>query len=174
MAEKLLPGQRPPGWKAPDGSPPPKNRTGCIVAAVVVVGGLIVLSMLGSNLQQQDKAEREAVAGGVAAGSKPLREVTPQELLTAYAANEVAAKAEYDGQRLKMTGKLHDITLDVTDRPVLKFETGEPYDQVLVNFEKEDSPAIASLAKGQSATVICDTINELMGTPVLSDCSLAQ
>ena len=93
-------------------------------------------------------------------------------LQQAFAANEVAAKAKYGGQVLEVSGRIHAITLDFTDDPVVEFVTGVPFQTVHAGFDKDSGAAVAALTKGQKATVRCQSISEVIGTPMLRDCVL--
>lgn len=170
MARKPIPGERPPGWTPPEGTA--RRSGGGKSVLLIAIAAAIGLVVIGSQLEESDKADRLSVAAG-GAGSTPIFDVTPEQLREAYAANEVAAKASYDGKRLRIKGKIIDITLDITDSPVLRFETGERYQEVMATFDKADSATIAKLAKGQEATVVCDRISEVAGTPVLDDCTVS-
>lgn len=151
------------------------KKRGCGFYGLMAAGVLAGLVVLGSLGQQEKRDEREAAAAGKpdAAGA-PMTEVSARDLQRAFAGNEVAAKQTYGNRRLKVSGTIASIDLDITDNPVVVLATGDDFNRVHARFEKDDSAAIAALAKGQKAAVVCDRIDEVAGTPMLSDCSLAR
>lgn len=109
---------------------------------------------------QESAAPKETVA------------VDSRELGRAYEANEVAAQQLYGNKRLEVTGTLESIELDFSDDPVLSLPGVNEFTSVKASFPKEATAQTSALAKGQTVTVICDTISEVMGSPMLSDCTL--
>lgn len=156
-----------------------KKKRGCGFWAAVGLGGLVLLYAIGdfSETKQamEGKAQREAAAAGAAKpadAGPPIVEISADTLQEAFAANEVAAKQKYGGSRLKVSGTIRNISLDYADEPVVTFHTGEALDSVIADFDKADAAAVAGLAKGQKLTVICDKLGEVMGSPMLDDCTL--
>ena len=151
------------------------KRRGCLFWGVAIVGGLWVLgALLPDTPEQQAKAVAEQAVADAMAGTNPeaVTKTTPNALLQAYEANEVAAKAKFGGRVLEVTGKVHSIQLDLTDDPVIWFETGSRYDRVHAGFDKSAAAATSALSKGQTVTVRCAKITEALGTPLLMDCQL--
>lgn len=109
---------------------------------------------------QESAAPKETVA------------VDSRELGRAYEANEVAAQQLYGNKRLEVTGTLESIELDFADDPVLSLPGINEFSNVRATFPKEATTQTSALTKGQSVTVVCDTISEVMGSPMLSDCTL--
>lgn len=143
------------------------KKGGCLKVAGIGALALVGLGVIG------------ALAGG-GAGSKPEAEapaapplaITARELHAAYDANEVAAKARFDGQRLAVTGTIAGISLDLLDNPVVQLETANQFQSVQAKFAKEDAAATGALAKGQEITVICAKVTEVIGAPILDECAL--
>lgn len=162
----------------------PKAKRGCGFYALVGLGGFIALGVLGSLLPEppapspaQQAAEataKEAVDAAeqeMAAGPEVTR-VTARELHAAYAENEVAAKAKYGDRVLEVTGTVQAIELDLTDDPVVRFEVGQMYSSVAAGFDKSAAAQTGALKKGQTATVRCAKVTEIVGDPYLRDCQL--
>lgn len=157
---------------------PPKKKRGCGFYALCGLGGLVVLGIIGSMGDKEKRAERQALAGGaVAAASSeapvPVTEVTARELHRAFADNELAGKQAYGDRRLKVTGVVGGVDLDLTDDPVLRLATDNQFMWVMASFDKEDGAGLGTLHKGQKAVVICDKLTEVAGNPYLRDCTLA-
>ncbi len=111
----------------------------------------------------------------------PALKVTAAEVSKAFQKNEAKAKLTYDGHTLEVTGKVKDIDLDIGDSPVIKLrgfgesmgmgltQEGKLSDVDVHGLSKEDA---AKIDKGQSLTFICGGVDEVMGSPQLSDCKV--
>lgn len=142
--------------------------------ALGVGGVLVVLAALGSA-GDPDATKAEATPK-VAEQQQPETaptEVTAAELYSAFDKNEVAAQKRYGGQVLAVTGVIEDITLDLTNDPVVRLAGGNgPLASVSAHFPKDATDATASLEKRQKVTVVCGKVSEVMGMPQLNDCKL--
>jgi hypothetical protein len=119
------------------------------------------------------KAGSSAGAGQAEAAAVPKAvEVTARDLFAAYEANEVAAKAEYGGKTLAVTGVISAISLDMFDKPVVSLKSSNPILTVDASFEKEDAARTGALKKGETVTVTCNELTEVVGKPMLTDCTL--
>ncbi|VWX62518.1 OB-fold protein [Sphingorhabdus sp. 109] len=100
------------------------------------------------------------------------RLVTTDELEIAFEENEVAAQQNYGRQPLYVRGKISDILLNFENDPMLNFESdGLLPIQAVMPGQATDT---ARLAKGQSATLGCTDISEVLGTPMLKDCIVVE
>lgn len=148
------------------------KRVGCLKMAGIGVGVLFVLSVIGAVAGgDRPAAKPEAEAEGDAAAPAPMA-VTARELHAAFEANEVAAKAKFGDQRLAVTGTISGISLDLMDRPVVSLETENQFQSVQVKFDKDDAAATGALGKGQEITVTCAEVTEVIGVPILDECTL--
>jgi hypothetical protein len=140
----------------------------------IAAGVLFGLAVIGSIAGDPDRKTSSGAAGedDTAAGVAPVLEVTAQELFDAFEGNEVAAKVRYGGQRLAVTGVIAGISLDFRDRPVVSLETSNEFLTVDASFGKDYTQKTARLRKGQKITVTCEELTEVMGNPLLSDCTL--
>lgn len=77
-------------------------------------------------------------------------ELTPQELVQAYEANEITADTKYKGRTIALTGKISDIGKDVLDKPYVAFESSS-FNNVTCYFEKTDG--LEELQKGSTYTI---------------------
>lgn len=144
---------------------PAKRKMGCGTMAGIGLVALIGIYMIGANgVEKQEAEARKAVESG------PSVKVTPEELRAAYEANEAAAQKTYGGQVLEITGKVDSIALDISDDPVVHFATSNRFDQVHASFEGADGTRAADLVKGQTITLRCGEITEVIGTPILRKC----
>jgi hypothetical protein len=153
---------------------------GCLIVAGVVVGLGVIGAIAGggdkNSAASSNTANSEPVAAQVAS-------VSAKTLSAAFQENEAKAKLAYDGQSLKVDGKVKDIDLDFADNPVIRLagsgdvqgmgvsQNGKMTDVAVNGLSKEQA---AQINKGQDLTVICEKVDEVMGGPQLSDCQLAQ
>lgn len=163
---------------APSESAPaaaPKKR-GCgfwLMCAVGVLIALIVLvSVFGPSKEELAVIEAERLAGETKAAEAEAVPVTAMELWHAYDANEAAAQQAYGGTPLLVTGTIEGIQLGMGDEPFATLETGNQFQSVQVDLSSEDPAKVAALAKGQQLTALCLKVSEVVGTPMLDDCSL--
>ena len=125
-----------------------------IVLGVVGAGGLLFVigALFGptSGVPQQPTPSASASSGSADVAIK----VSAKQLSAAFQENEAKAKLAYDGQQLLVNGTVKDIDLDFGDDPVIKLRgAGEQY-------------GVGVNADGKLTDV------QVMGSPVLNDCSL--
>lgn len=143
-------------------------------ALAVVFGGVLLLALC-NDPAKTPKAE---MVGGLASQDtaptipKLALKTTPAELKRAYDDNEVAAQTRFDGQVIEVKGIVAAIMLDATNDPMIVFESGDRFNRVQAGFDKKSSAATAALKKGQTVTVRCQRIMQVISRPVLIDCVL--
>ena len=120
-------------------------------------------------------------AGGSSEQKGPALKVTASEISKAFQKNEAKAKLTYDGHTLEITGKVKDIDLNIGDSPVISLrgagdsfgmgvnQDGKITDVSINGLTKEDA---AKIDKGQTLTFICESADEAMGGPQLTDCKV--
>jgi hypothetical protein len=128
------------------------------IAAFAVV---IVLAGCGEIAE----TETEAPAG-------PPVEISSKELAKAYEDNEVAAQGQYGGKVLKVSGRVVSIELDMMDEPVVALPGANEFSNVQASFGDDAKAITSSLKKGQEITVTCNKVGEVMGSPILTECSM--
>ncbi|MEA1015587.1 OB-fold protein [Sphingosinicella sp. LY1275] len=138
------------------------NWVGGLIAIGAVI--LIVATFSGGN----ELSEAETVSNTVATP------VTALELAQAYDANEAAAQARYGDRPLLITGTVSEVTLDITDDPVISLEGLNQFSNVQLGLADEAHAAAANVSKGTEVTLRCERVREIIGTPMLSDCKFAQ
>lgn len=149
--------------------PPQKKRVG--KGCLVILGIIVVLIIIGA-IAGGDQKTTASSASEQKAEAAPARPVTAKELAQAYDSNEAAAKKEYGDQRLAVSGVVAGVDLDFSDDPVVKLEGINQFMPVQASFGKDYSDATAALSKGQKITVTCDKLTEVIGTPMLDDCTM--
>lgn len=147
-----------------------KKKAGCLQWGAAAVGGVFLLGVLGLITAGDDAATGDA-GGADQTGKQPIA-VTASELHQAFAQNEVAAKARFEGSALMVSGRIDAIELDMLDNPQLRLSAGTQFDYVAAGFDKSASSAVSGLQKGQDVTVLCEEVSEVIGTPMLRNCKL--
>jgi len=104
----------------------------------------------------------------------PAIEVTSVELAQAYADNEVAAQQKYGSSPLLVSGTINSIELDFMDEPVVTLPGTDDFTTTQASFAGDASEVTASLQKGQAIVLRCAGVSEVMGSPMLSDCTVAE
>lgn len=99
-------------------------------------------------------------------------EVTALKLWNAYDANEVAADNAYKGQSLLVTGSVASIDKDMFDNVVLHLKSPNEFMNTQATLEDSEKSIAASLAKGSKVALLCTGGGRIIGTPMLSDCTI--
>ncbi|WP_181443603.1 hypothetical protein [Porphyrobacter sp. YT40] len=102
----------------------------------------------------------------------PPIEVTSVDLAKAFEANEVAAKQTYGAAPLLVSGKVAGITLDLMDKPVVQLPGVNDFQQVQASFAGDATAATAQLQKGQDIVLLCESVSEVIGSPMLDGCTI--
>lgn len=128
-------------------------RIGFVVLALVAV-------LLAGRFESSD----------MAAPSRPAIDISVADLESAFDKNEVAALQRFSGNAIRVTGIVTVIASGASDEPFVRF-AGEGMD-VGVSFVSGSTADVAKLEKGKPATVICETVGEVLGNPDLDDCQI--
>jgi hypothetical protein len=149
------------GRPASQSVPASTNRSGWVVGGIVAALALVVYST--SSVETEDTPAILQVNAV---------DVTAAELYRAYDANEAAAQNRYGDTPLRVTGVVSDITLDLTDDPVIGLETGERYKNVRATLTDATKYMAASYSKGNNIVLRCQSVSEVIGIPMLRECEI--
>lgn len=141
----------------------PKAGKGCATGGAIVGVLIAVYFIAGGGAGEKDAAPDAA---------RPEMRVTAQELFAAYQDNEARAQQTYGGSRLVVTGTVAGVDLDLTDDPVVKLQTSNQFMSASASLADESKDRAGSLSKGQQVTLTCESVGEVVGTPMLRDCRL--
>lgn len=123
-----------------------------------------------AQAQSSTQGEEHAAIEEQAAAPVEMLEVTTQQLLAAYEANEVAADAQYKNKALAVSGRVAGINKDFTDSIYVELDTGEMFQNVHARGIADD--VAINLQKGQQVTLECTGNGFVMVSPQLKDCRL--
>lgn len=140
-----------------------------IVSPIVYFVGLAVLAGSIGAAAESAKATANTAQIEAAADAGPAKAVSALELFNAYEANEIAADQAYKDQRLEVSGVIEGIDSDLSDEPVVKLSAGTFQS---VHVQDLTQTVAASLSKGQQITVTCIGGGEVVGSPILKNCTL--
>lgn len=123
--------------------------------------------------QAQEKSDSSDAASEASAAAEEQQAaaiaIDARALHAAYSANEVAADGQYKGKPLQVSGSIEAIDSGIGDEPIVRLSAGD-FDSVHV--KGLSSSLAASLQKGQQITVLCTGDGEVMGSPMLDECSV--
>lgn len=147
-----------------------KKKIGVGKGCLIALGILIALAVLGSLLGGGDGSTTSETQQ---AASEPPLPVTAKALEKAYADNEAAAQQQYGNRRLLVSGTINKIQLDYADKPFVVLEGENMFMGPQIHLVEAAQPLAAQMQKGQKITFLCAGVGEVVGTPMLKDCSIA-
>jgi hypothetical protein len=102
---------------------------------------------------------------------QPLR-VTATQLSTEYQSNEVAADAKYSGKELEVTGTVKSIDSGMFGSATVMLEGADLFYDVHCDIDDAQRDRAAKLTKGEKIVVRGKGGSEIIGSPIISDCTL--
>lgn len=123
-----------------------------------------------AQAQSSTQGEEQAAIEEQAAAPVEMLQVTTQQLLAAYEANEVAADSQYKNKALAVTGRVAGINKDFTDSVYVELDTGEMFQNVHARGIADD--VAINLQKGQQVILECTGNGFVVLSPQLKDCRL--
>ncbi|MGI8364856.1 OB-fold protein [Sphingomonas paucimobilis] len=165
-AALLNAGSTPPPHVEPARKRPSKAGIGCLVLIAI----LVVLYVIGSNASSDSASGSDATT--TAESSTPPIAVTATELFQAYDANEAAAQQQYGSSPLLVTGTIKSIDLDFGNDPVVMLSTPNEFMSAHANLTKASQTRASSLSKGAQIKLLCKSVAEVAGTPILKGCDI--
>lgn len=120
----------------------------------------------------QEAADQSTTESQPAAEPEQLETVTADQILNAYKTNEIAANQALKDKKFIVTGVIHAISADFSDKPVIELKAGDEFEfnRPQASLAEGEENKAASLAKGQSISMACIGNSEVGGTPMLKDC----
>ncbi|TCB36841.1 hypothetical protein E0H82_03785 [Acinetobacter sp. ANC 4910] len=124
------------------------------------------------SAQETQTATDQSNTESQPAEPEQLETVTADQILNAYKTNEIAANQALKDKKFIVTGVIHAISADFSDKPVIELKAGGEYEfnQPQASLAEGEENKAASLGKGQSISMVCIGNSEVAGTPMLKDC----
>lgn len=136
-----------------------------------VVGGLFVCLLIAGIYLTIEKEKKNKIDLSLRAPKpKPVYEVSVNDLMAAYAANEIAADEQYKGKSLVVSGVISKIGVDFLDKPFVYFDIDKNGIRQVHCFFKHKND-VMSLRIGQAVKVqgTCEGMETSVG---LRDCMI--
>ncbi|HEX8583039.1 MAG TPA: zinc ribbon domain-containing protein [Allosphingosinicella sp.] len=152
---------------------PPTGKSKTKQGLLGCVGLIVLLVIIGMIFGggSEDGAETGS-AGETKAAEVQATPVSARQLAAAYEANEAAAQQQYGNKPLLVTGTVAGVELDFSDKPMLKLQGTNQFLDVQADLDEESQKKASSISKGQSITLRCTGVSEVMSIPMLKGCSL--
>lgn len=135
-----------------------KKAVGC--GTMLGIGALVIVGLAmfgGSTKKAADPTEPPIV-------------VTADTLAFAYKQNEASAQATYGSSPLLVSGEVDGVDLDFANNPFIKLKAENQFMPVQAKLSDESKARANSLSPGDQVKVRCESVSEVIGTPILADC----
>lgn len=104
------------------------------------------------------------------AAAKEIVKIDAKTLFSTYEDNEVAADESFKEKLIEVSGKVQSIDKDAFDSIVINFKTDNEFMPAHMKLEDSEKATAMALKKGVKATVRCEKMARIMGSPYGSDC----
>ena len=165
-------------------SPEQGSRAGGLILPLMIVVGIavIILMIWSQRGDERQLATEESGEGAKAVGSAGGGEAekegsgasgsrtTASSLDSAFRSDPGGASARYPGP-VTVTGTIASMVMPGAT-PAIALEGRTPLNFVVANFPSNYRDRLATLAKGDSVTLSCDSVKALAGTTLLQGCTL--
>lgn len=98
--------------------------------------------------------------------------VTSTQMAQAYDQNEAKGDALYKGKLLNVTGVVTSIDKDLTDNTVIMLNGLNDFQSVHAEVKESEESKAIDLRKGERITVQCRAKGEVIGSPMLDECTI--
>jgi len=102
--------------------------------------------------------------------SKEIVKINAGQLFTAYEDNEVATDEGLKGKLVQVSGSVQAIDKDAFDNIVINFKTSNQFMPAHMKMEDSEKAAAMAIKKGSKATVLCEKMSRIVGTPYGNGC----
>ncbi len=137
--------------------------------AILSASGVSARSVLeGSPLVSAPAVPNARPAAALASGQTP--ELTATELWSAYTRDAAAADRQFRQHSVQVTGTVRSVDRNFEGDMVVRLGTPDPFDSVNATIATRNDPALATLAKGRSVSLLCVGHGAMMGAPLLAGC----
>jgi ribosomal protein L40E len=154
-----------------------RPKTILLVLASGLMVGMFAVASASVLLPQSRPAEaavpaaRPAGAGALVASGR-TNEVSATDLWMTYSRDTAAAERLYRDRSLTVTGIVRSIDRNYEGEMVVRLATGDTFDTVNATLATRNDPALGTLVKGRSVSLLCMGRGALMGAPQLGGCFL--
>lgn len=132
-----------------------------ITAAVVAV---LVSSMLAACGDGRPSAPVAPPA------PKEIVRINAGQLFAAYEDNEVATDEGFKGRLVQVSGTVQAIDKDAFDNIIINFKTSNQFMPAHMKMDDGEKATAMAMKKGVKATVLCEKMTRMIGSPYGSGC----
>ncbi len=147
------------------------NRHPIVTIAIVVVAFLIIIGAVSGGSQNNNTP---AMVSSQQANPQPI-DVSAAQLIADYGSNQVAADNKYKGPVLQVNGLLDSVNKDILGNPYIVIKASlDSFNSVQCAFAQGQESQLSALQHGDQIVVQGEINNYILGSPMLSNCSLIQ
>jgi len=99
-------------------------------------------------------------------------QVTSTQIARAYDQNEAKGDALYKGKLLHVTGEVTSIDKDFSDNTVIMLDGLNDFQNVHAKIKESEESKAIDLRKGEEITLQCRAEGEVVGSPMLNECTI--
>jgi hypothetical protein len=151
----------------------PRTLLLCLAGGLMV--GMFAVASAGALLPQAHPSEAAAApapSGARALAASRALEISATDLWIAYSRDAADADRAYRDRSLMVTGIVRSVDRNYEGEMVVRLGTGDAFDTVNATLATRNDAALAGLAKGRVASLLCVGRGALMGAPLLGACFL--
>ena len=101
---------------------------------------------------------------------KEIVKINAGQLFSAYEDNEVATDEGFKGKLVQVSGTVQSIDKDAFDNIIINFKTSNQFMPAHMKMDDNEKAAAIAMKKGVKATVLCEKMSRIVGTPYGSGC----
>jgi hypothetical protein len=135
------------------------------IAVAVVLGGCAGIFVLGARSGTAASDQQQ-----IDFDKLPALTVTPEQLITAYRQNKLAADELYRGKKIAISGFVEAVDAGLGGQPVVRLKGTDLFHSV----GARDLPheMVTTLRRGQRVEMVCKGDGAISGSPMLQECNL--
>lgn len=141
-----------------------QKRTSPITWIIAVIFLLLIASYL--------SRATDPMNAGIPNTEGPGRPTTDEQLLHAYAVNQIAADSTYKGTVILLTGRVKQIATDIVDNPYVLIGDEDRPVSIQAVFSVREKGRLAALHREDRVTARCRVAGKILFSIVLNDCEL--
>jgi hypothetical protein len=159
------------GPGAADPSPPAKKSSGLVKGGLGCLALVVLIAVVAAIFGGGAKDGSQNSSNSSAPPPQAIK-VTAKDLAAAYSDNEAAAQQRYGNGPLEVTGVVDSIQLGLGDHPFIVLKGVNMFQGPQAKLADASEGKASSLSKGQTITLRCASVSEVVGTAMLRDCDL--
>jgi hypothetical protein len=143
------------------------------MVVLIVINLIVLVTSYNRTLPKNTEVttfQPEAASTSYEPPEKTLIKVKASQLYKDFDDNEARAIKKYTDKRIQITGIVDRIDSTFNDKPVVYLKTPNLFSSVHIDLVESDWGKAENYNKGQQKTFICESVDEMIGSPMLKDC----